>query len=92
MSILENIVAEELNLDKFDSKIMIDKLSKLGIEDNVIYFYYKDEKITNREYINPVRPKPKHSEETKRKIGKANKERWREKREEKSNDHTSNKD
>lgn len=44
---------------------------------------YKDGKITNREYSNPVRPKPKHSEETKRKIGKANKERWREKREEK---------
>lgn len=51
---------------------------------------YKDGKITNREYSNPVRPKPKHSEETKRKIGKANKERWREKREEKSNNHTSN--
>lgn len=92
LTVLENIVAEELNLDKFDSKIMIDKLSKLGIEDNVIYFYYKDGKITNREYSNPVRSKPKHSEETKRKIGKANKERWREKREEKSNDHTSDKD
>lgn len=92
MSVLENLIAEELELDSFDSKIMIDKLSKLGIKDNTIYFYYKDGKITNREYSNPVRPKPKHSEETKRKIGKDNKERWREKREEKSNDHTSDKD
>ena len=71
---------------------MIDQLSKIGINDNTIYFYYKDGKIATRKYSNPIRPKPKHSAETKRKIGKANKERWREKREEKSNDNTSDKD
>lgn len=92
LSVLENLIAEELGLDSFDSKIMIDKLAKIGIKDNTIYFYFKDGRVTTRKYSNPVRPKPKHSEETKRKIGKANKERWREKREEKSNDHTSNKD
>lgn len=79
MSVIENLISEELKLDSFDSKIMIDKLSKIGINDNMVYFYYKNGKITNREYSNPMRPKPKHSEKTKEKIGKANKERWREK-------------
>lgn len=92
LSILENLVAEELGLDKFDNKVMIDKLSKLGIKDNVLYFYYKNGKISNKEYCNPKRRKYKHSDKTKEKIGKANKERWREKREEKSNNNTSNKD
>ncbi|WP_425532255.1 zinc ribbon domain-containing protein [Campylobacter hominis] len=66
LSVLENLISEELKLDSFDSKIMIDKLSKIGINDNVVYFYYKDGKITNREYSNPIRPKPKHSEKNNR--------------------------
>lgn len=70
---------------------MIEKLTHVGIEDNTIVFHYKNGKTTKVKYENPIRPKPKHSKETKRKISKANKERWREKREEKSKDYTSNK-
>lgn len=67
LSVLENLIADELELDSFDSKIMIEKLSEIGIKDNTIYFYFKDGKVTNRKYHNPVRPKLKHSEETKEK-------------------------
>lgn len=91
LSVLEELISKELGLKEFDSNIMIEKLTHVGIEDNTIVFHYKNGKITKVKYKNPIRPKPKHSKETKRKIGKANKERWREKREEKSNNHTSNK-
>lgn len=90
LQVLEKLVCEELGLTEFDSKIMIEKLSKLGIKDNVIYFYYKDGKVSSREYVNQ-RHKFNMSEECKRKIGKANKERWRVKREEKSNYNSSDK-
>ena len=86
---LEELISKELGLEKFDSNIMIEKLSKLGIKDNTLYFYYKDGRVTSTEYKNPIRIKPKHSKETRRKISKANKERWRLKHEEKSNNDTS---
>ena len=89
LQVLEELISKELEIEKFDSKIMIEKLSKLGIKDNTLYFYYKDGRVTSTEYENPIRMRPKHSEETKRKISKANKERWRLKREEKSNNDTS---
>lgn len=92
LSVLEELISKELGLKEFDSNIMIEKLTHVGIEDNAIVFHYKNGKITKVKYKNPIRPKPKHSKETKRKISKTNKERWREKREEKSNNHTSNKD
>ncbi|MDO5714901.1 MAG: zinc ribbon domain-containing protein, partial [Tissierellia bacterium] len=86
---LESLVANELNLDHFDSKVMTDTFSKLGIKDHLIYFYYKDGIVTSRHYENPIRERPKHTEETKKKIGKGNKESWR-KRHEENNDDTGN--
>lgn len=89
LHVLEELISKELRLEKFDSNVMIEKLSKLSIKDNTLYFYYKDGTVTNTCYENPIRQKHNHSEETKRKISEANIERWRLKREEKSNNDTS---
>lgn len=90
LSVLEDLIAKELNLEKFDSKVMIERFSKIGIKDNKLIFHYKDGRETSTDYSNPIRQKPQHTEETKRKIGEANRKRWQEKREKKSNNHTSN--
>lgn len=87
-SLLEDLVTEELNLPSFDKEDMYKHLSHISIEDNKLTFYYKDGHKHTISYENPIRPRPKHSEETKKKMSENQKERWRLRREEESNNHT----
>ncbi|MFM1524452.1 MULTISPECIES: recombinase family protein [Helcococcus] len=81
LKVLKNLVAKELNLDRFDSNKMIEAFSHLSIKENTLNFHYKNGNTTSTHYENIKRPRPKHSIETRRKIGKGNKERWRQKKE-----------
>lgn len=90
LSVLEKLIAIELGLEKFDSEIMIEKLSHVGIYDDNLVFHYKDGKISKVKFENPIRKKPKHSKETREKLSKAHKEIWRSRREKKNNNNTSN--
>lgn len=91
LTTIEAMVAKELNLDSYDSDEMIKHLSKISIKYYKITFHYRDGHTTTKAFEKPKRREVKHTDESKRKIGKANRERWKEKREQKeSNQDTSN--
>ncbi|MDD7305394.1 recombinase family protein [Anaerococcus sp. AGMB00486] len=90
LSVLEELTAKELGLKAFDKDIMIEKLSHISINDYTLTFHYKDGKKATYKYENPISPKPKHSEETKKKMSKIQKELWRQRHEKESNSDTGN--
>lgn len=89
LTVVQEIITRELGLEKYDGDVMIEKISHLSVRDNQIALHFKDGQIKTVDYENPKTKRPPLSEESKKKIGKSNRKRWREKREKKNNSNTS---
>lgn len=89
LTVVQEIITRELGLEKFDGEVMREKLSHLSVKDSQLTLHFKNGQIKTYDYKNPKTKRPPMSEETKKKIGKSNRKKWREKREQKNNSYTS---